>query len=78
MFVTGTSLVPINGFKELTGMRGIQKFSIFRQKIEDDKMLPCGHTCFNQLDLPTYSSLEVMKTKLLLAVNEGYKGFGFG
>eukprot|EP00806_Schmidingerella_arcuata_P004875 Macronucleus_5422.p1 GENE.Macronucleus_5422~~Macronucleus_5422.p1 ORF type:complete len:172 (+),score=39.92 Macronucleus_5422:1-516(+) len=34
-----------------------------------DKMLPTSDTCFFNLGLPRYSSLEVMKQKILLAVN---------
>jgi hypothetical protein len=33
--------------------------------------------CFNQLDLPVYSSEDVLRSRLLLAVREGSEGFGF-
>ncbi|CDJ49815.1 hypothetical protein EBH_0028800 [Eimeria brunetti] len=74
-FVTGTSRVPIGGFKNLIGMRGPQKFSI--QKAYGEDRLPSAHTCFNQLDLPAYSSKAVLREKLLLAITEGREGFGF-
>ena len=76
MFVTGTSLVPLEGFAGLQGMRGSQHFSIHRAG-SDNALLPCTHTCFNQLDLPAYSSEEVLKDKLLMAISEGGEGFGF-
>ena len=34
-------------------------------------------TGFNQIDLPQYSSYEMLRQQLLLAINEGGEGFGF-
>jgi hypothetical protein len=34
-----------------------------------DAMLPVAHTCFFTLDLPAYSSFEVMRAKLLYAIH---------
>ncbi|CAE7198137.1 UPL2 [Symbiodinium sp. CCMP2592] len=64
-FATGTSRVPVEGFKGLVGMRGPQKFCIHRAYGPD--RLPSAHTCFNQLDLPDYPSEEVLREKLLQA-----------
>jgi len=74
-FVTGTSKVPIQGFKQLQGMNGIQRFQIHKGQGED--RLPTAHTCFNQLDLPSYTSLKSMRKNLLLAIREGSEGFSF-
>lgn len=42
-FVTGTSKVPIEGFKSLRGIGGqIQKFQI--HKVYDVRLLPTAHT----------------------------------
>merc|ERR1711941_92085 len=51
-FVTGSSKVPLEGFKALQGMGRPQKFNIHR--VPDTDRLPTAHTCFNQLDLPEY------------------------
>jgi E3 ubiquitin-protein ligase HUWE1 len=74
-FVTGTSKVPIHGFRDLQGMHGTQRFQIC--KVGGVDRLPSAHTCFNQIDLPSYSSLKVMQEKLLFAIREGSQGFGF-
>jgi len=74
-FVTGTSQVPLEGFKGLMGMRGPQKFSIHRAFGEE--RLPTAHTCFNQLDIPDYPSEEVLQKKLMQAICEAHEGFGF-
>lgn len=74
-FVTGTSKVPLNGFKELSGVNGICKFSIHRDYGSNDR-LPSSHTCFNQLNLPSYNSYETLRGSLLIAINEGHEGFG--
>ena len=74
-FVTGTSKVPLNGFRELSGVSGVCKFSIHRDYGSIDR-LPSSHTCFNQLNLPAYESYETLRSALLLAINEGHEGFG--
>jgi E3 ubiquitin-protein ligase HUWE1 len=50
-FVTGTSKVPLNGFKELEGMNGFSKFNIHRDYSNKAK-LPSSHTCFNRKPPP--------------------------
>ncbi|GAB2258516.1 hypothetical protein Droror1_Dr00014676 [Drosera rotundifolia] len=76
-FVTGTSKVPLEGFKALQGISGPQKFQIHRAYGAPER-LPSAHTCFNQLDLPEYSSKEQLRDRLLLAIHEASEGFGFG
>ncbi|KAK2178730.1 hypothetical protein NP493_532g03047 [Ridgeia piscesae] len=73
-FVTGTSRVPMNGFSELYGSNGPQCFTI--EKWGNSSQLPRAHTCFNRLDLPAYETYEVLRKKLLLAVDntEGFEG----
>ena len=74
-FVTGSSKVPLEGFKALRGAEGvITRMSVHRSYNTED--LPCAHTCFNQLDLPDYPSEQVMRGKLMLAIEEGSEGFG--
>lgn len=75
-FVTGTSKVPLNGFKELEGMNGINRFNIHRDYGNKDR-LPSSHTCFNQLDLPEYESYETLRTQILKAITAGSDYFGF-
>lgn len=75
-FVTGSSKVPLAGFAELQGMRGVQKFSIHKVAGKAGSLMS-AHTCFNSLDLPNYGSEEEMRTKLLLAINEGSGAFLF-
>lgn len=73
-FSTGTSKVPLNGFKDLRGANGVCKFSIHRDYGAKDR-LPSSHTCFNQIDLPVYESYETLRGSLLLALSEGHEGF---
>ena len=67
-FVWGRSRLP------LTGADFTQKFQVipFNMPRGDntsiDRMLPMSHTCFFQLELPRYSSKEVMKRKLQIAI----------
>lgn len=75
-FVTGTSKVPLNGFKELEGMNGFSKFNIHRD-YGDKERLPSSHTCFNQLDLPEYETYEALRKGVLTAITQGSEYFGF-
>ncbi|KAI9875937.1 MAG: hypothetical protein M1830_007716 [Pleopsidium flavum] len=75
-FVTGTSKVPLNGFKELEGMNGFSRFNIHRDYGNKDR-LPSSHTCFNQLDLPEYESYEALRQQVYTAMTAGSEYFGF-
>ncbi|KAH7103559.1 ubiquitin-protein ligase [Auriculariales sp. MPI-PUGE-AT-0066] len=73
-FVTGTSRVPVNGFKDLQGADGPRRFTI--EKVGEGnggggvEMLPKSHTCFNRIDLPAYKDYASLEQKLILAVEE--------
>ncbi|KAL2205417.1 hypothetical protein CC79DRAFT_1042055 [Sarocladium strictum] len=75
-FVTGTSKVPLNGFKELEGMNGVNRFNIHRA-YGDKNRLPTSHTCFNQLDLPEYDSYDSLRAQIVQAITAGSDYFGF-
>merc|ERR1711957_230487 len=71
-FATGSSRLPPGGFPKLD-----PKFKL--QVVEETgDHLPHSHTCFNQLMLPTYTSSEQLKSKLLHVVSMDNVGFGFG
>lgn len=72
-FATGTSRIPVNGFKDLQGSDGPRRFTI--EKTNDEDALPKSHTCFNRLDLPPYKTYDALRDKLLWAVEETV-GFG--
>ena len=76
-FVTGTSRVPMNGFKELYGSNGPRKFCIEYWGPPDGTLdkFPKTHTCFNRIDLPPYESYEQLVEKVIGAI-EGHDGFG--
>lgn len=72
-FTTGTSRIPVNGFKDLQGSDGPRRFTV--EKAGDPNSCPRAHTCFNRLDLPPYPSMEALEQKLTLAIEETC-GFG--
>ncbi|KAL0092500.1 E3 ubiquitin-protein ligase RSP5 [Phycomyces blakesleeanus] len=72
-FTTGTSRIPVNGFKDLQGSDGPRRFTI--EKAGEVTMLPKAHTCFNRIDMPPYKTYESLVAKLTLAVEETM-GFG--
>ncbi|KZS10685.1 E3 ubiquitin-protein ligase SMURF2 [Daphnia magna] len=71
-FVTGSSRVPLQGFKALQGSTGASGPRLFTIHLIDApcENLPKAHTCFNRLDLPPYPSYEKMHEKLTQAVEE--------
>jgi E3 ubiquitin-protein ligase NEDD4 len=73
-FITGTSRLPMNGFRELWGSSGPQSFTI--EKWGDRTKLPRAHTCFNRIDLPPYESYQDLRQKLIQAMemSEAFEG----
>jgi ubiquitin-protein ligase E3 A len=67
LFSTGSDRSPLRGLKDL-------RFILSRQAA-DDLRIPSTHTCFNHFLLPEYSSKEVLREKLLQAM-ENCQGFG--
>ncbi|XP_057668198.1 E3 ubiquitin-protein ligase SMURF2 [Diorhabda carinulata] len=71
-FVTGSSRVPLQGFKALqgsTGAAGPRLFTIHCVDVSPQN-LPKAHTCFNRIDIPPYESYQVLLDKLTQAVEE--------
>ncbi|XP_064173088.1 probable E3 ubiquitin-protein ligase HERC4 isoform X1 [Anguilla rostrata] len=66
LFLTGSDRIPILGMKNLA--------LVIQPTGGGDQYLPVAHTCFNLLDLPKYSSKEVLEEKLIQAINH-YEGF---
>lgn len=73
-FVTGSSRLPMNGFRDLQGSDGPRKFTIEKTR-SPLSHLPCSHTCFNRIDLPSYSSFPMLRDRLGKAI-ENTLGFG--
>uniref|UniRef100_A0A8D8VAB3 HECT-type E3 ubiquitin transferase n=2 Tax=Cacopsylla melanoneura TaxID=428564 RepID=A0A8D8VAB3_9HEMI len=69
-FVTGSSRVPLQGFKALQGSTGAAGPRLFTIHCTDSppENLPKAHTCFNRIDLPAYESYQRLYDKLSQAV----------
>ncbi|KDO19036.1 hypothetical protein SPRG_15222, partial [Saprolegnia parasitica CBS 223.65] len=67
-FATGSSRVPLQGFKGLTSYDGLLcPFSL--QAIEyKSGALPRAHACFNRIDLPLYPTRALLKEALFAIV----------
>ncbi|KAF1781305.1 HECT domain [Phytophthora cactorum] len=77
-FATGTSRVPVQGFKALMSSDGrVRRFTIqFVQRgAPPTGLMPKGHTCFNRIDLPLYHNKEEMVNYLTLVMNMEISGF---
>lgn len=72
-FVTGSSRVPLQGFRALqgsTGAVGPRLFTIHLTADVPTQNLPKAHTCFNRIDLPPYENYQLLCDKLTQAVEE--------
>ncbi|XP_077938590.1 putative E3 ubiquitin-protein ligase HERC4 isoform X1 [Gasterosteus aculeatus] len=68
-FVTGSERVPTLGLDKI-------KMTIKVKEVEDlcyDEYYPQTHTCFSTLELPLYSTKEIMHTKLTEALSKNRK-----
>lgn len=73
-FITGSPKLPIGGFKSLN-----PSFTIvckpYEAPLKADDYLPSVMTCVNYLKLPDYSSEEILKKRLDIAIKEGQGSF---
>ncbi|OLY82509.1 Ubiquitin-protein ligase E3A [Smittium mucronatum] len=67
-FVTGSSFLPLGGFKNFS-------FVLLRNGSSDSESLPTSQTCFSRLLIPPIKDKEELRQKLLISINN-YYGFG--
>jgi hypothetical protein len=74
-FISGSKGVPPGGFGNLVDVNNEWlSFTIARVKSSTDH-LPVSHTCTYQLDLPEYTSKEMLRSRLQMAM-QNKAGFG--
>ena len=78
LFCTGSSRVPIGGFKSLESNRGqISKFEIVKTEYYNGKKnFLRAHTCFNRLDLPNFPDKNTLNEAIKFALENEILGFG--
>ena len=74
IFSTGSSRLPIGGFKSLSPKLTVVKKHCEEEHSPDD-YLPTVMTCQNYLKIPEYSNYNILEQKILLAMNEGCNEF---
>ncbi|OBS74042.1 hypothetical protein A6R68_15420, partial [Neotoma lepida] len=65
VFLTGSDRIPIYGMASLQ--------IVIQSTTTGEEYLPVAHTCYNLLDLPKYSSKEIMRARLTQAL-DNYEG----
>ncbi|TFY64792.1 hypothetical protein EVG20_g5828 [Dentipellis fragilis] len=73
-FITGSPKLPIGGFRGLNPSLTVVR-KPHEAPLTADDYLPSVMTCVNYLKLPEYSSKEVMREKLRVAMKEGVGSF---
>ncbi|KAH0791675.1 E3 ubiquitin-protein ligase UPL4-like isoform X1 [Histomonas meleagridis] len=74
-FITGYSQLPIGGLAALEPKLTIAKRSFDDEKIDPNAQLPSVMTCTNYFKVPSYTTKEIMKEKIMLAIHEGLNSF---
>ncbi|KRX10838.1 HECT-domain-containing protein [Pseudocohnilembus persalinus] len=75
LILSGHQIID-GGFKVPHG--GFKNYKLEITKIDDTKQLPVAHTCSREMDLPAYTSKEILRKKLEISIYEGAKGFHIG
>jgi hypothetical protein len=76
-FCTGSHRLPPEGFSSFKTLRGDSApFTIQSVETTDDSTYPRAHTCFNRLDLPTYSSRDAVSRALQFLIENSDLEFG--
>jgi E3 ubiquitin-protein ligase TRIP12 len=73
-FITGSPKLPIGGFRGLNPPLTVVK-KLHEPPLTADDYLPSVMTCVNYLKLPEYSSKEIMREKIRVAMEEGVGSF---
>eukprot|EP01126_Amoeba_proteus_P004556 TRINITY_DN11514_c0_g1_i4.p1 TRINITY_DN11514_c0_g1~~TRINITY_DN11514_c0_g1_i4.p1 ORF type:complete len:1008 (-),score=279.97 TRINITY_DN11514_c0_g1_i4:52-2733(-) len=69
VWATGTTRLPIGGFANLP-----KKITIMRKVVSDidvDLEVPSVNVCFKQCKIPNYTSVHVMRERLIFAMGDG-------
>lgn len=74
-FTTGSSRVPVQGFKALTSYDGRICHFTLKAVPYPENAYPRAHTCFNRIDLPIYKAKAEMEEVLSLVINMEVTGF---
>lgn len=78
-FVTGCSRLPnggLSGLKPpLTIAKRVPELSSNHERVHPDDFLPSVMTCTNYFKLPSYSTKEIMKSKIMTAIYECQDSF---
>ncbi|OEH80435.1 ubiquitin-transferase domain-containing protein [Cyclospora cayetanensis] len=74
-FVTGSTILPAGGFAGFRPLMKVVRKLPTSGSGGSDGLLPSVMTCSNYIKLPDYSSKQILKERLLLALAEGQGAF---
>ncbi|KDO17226.1 hypothetical protein SPRG_17289 [Saprolegnia parasitica CBS 223.65] len=74
-FVTGSHRLPLGGLGKLSPTLTVVRKLSPDESSSSDEMLPSASTCTNYLKLPDYSSIDILRSKLLYCIREGQLSF---
>eukprot|EP00656_Telonema_subtile_P041092 TRINITY_DN461_c0_g1_i4.p2 TRINITY_DN461_c0_g1~~TRINITY_DN461_c0_g1_i4.p2 ORF type:complete len:310 (-),score=92.75 TRINITY_DN461_c0_g1_i4:256-1185(-) len=74
-FATGSSRIPVEGFKGMQSAKG--KSCMFTLAIDPNSTvsIPRAHTCFNRIDIPEYRDPDLLEQHLRMVIETEMLGF---
>jgi E3 ubiquitin-protein ligase NEDD4 len=66
-YATGLKRLPVGGFAKLNPTFKI----VFISEANGRNLIPVARTCFNQLELSAYDSIDVLEERLVYALDHG-------
>lgn len=74
-FITGNSRLPVGGLAAIYPPLTVARRVADDQYINEDEPLPTVLTCTHYFKLPAYSTKEIMRNKLMIAIADGATNF---
>ncbi|KAF0988850.1 hypothetical protein HZS_7428 [Henneguya salminicola] len=75
LFSTSKARLPPGGFSQLSPSLSIVPYFSNLQDKNSDDYLPSASTCIHMIKLPQYSTIKILRAKLLFAMTEGQEAF---
>jgi len=75
IWITATPRLPVGGWASLSPKITIMAKVLSLDSLGEDQDVPTANACFHQLKVPAYSTIDVMKERMLWAMGKGTGSF---
>jgi E3 ubiquitin-protein ligase TRIP12 len=75
IWITATPRLPVGGWASLSPKITIMAKVLSVDSLGEDQDVPTANACFHQLKVPAYSTIEIMKERMVWAMGKGTGSF---